>query len=562
MKSNYDVIVVGSGAGGAMSAYMLTHAGYRVLMLEAGRDYDPASETPMFQMERDAPLRGAATPDRPKGYYMATHNGGWEIEGQPYTHADGEQFNWFRTRMLGGRTNHWARWSPRYGPYDFKPKSRDGLGVDWPFAYEDIADWYDKTERLIGVYGRNDGLENHPDSAPDAIQPAPAPRAYELFMKAACDELGIPCVPVNRAVLTRPLDDRAACFYATHCMRGCSIGAAFQTTTSLLPMAKKTGKLNIKTGAMVREVLTDSSGRPNGVEFIDQATNTHHQVHARVVVLAASACETARLMLNSTSENHPDGLANTSGQVGRNLLDNPQSKPVVAYFPALDGRPNYDEFGAASAHLHIPWWLYQEQARGELDFQRGYQLIFFGGRQPPGMGLGGVADLADGYGRDLKQQVRSQFGSTMTFIAQGEMIPSDDCYCEIDPNVKDRWGIPVLKYHWKWSDQEQRQARHMRQTILTLVERLQGQIVTLPEEDDFLSPGGTCIHEVGTARMGDDPTLSVTNQYGQCWDADNLFLMDGSVFASEAHKNPTLTILMLAMRNSEYLAQQLSKGEL
>jgi choline dehydrogenase-like flavoprotein len=241
---SHDAVVVGSGAGGAMAAWVLTKAGAKVLMLEAGRDYSP-DESPMLNLTKDAPLRGTGTPDKPFGFYDATVDGGWEIPDEPYTAAEGSEFMWWRSRMLGGRTNHWARNSFRMGPYDFKPYTRDSLGVDWPISYDDIAPWYDRTEKIVGVYGANLGLENHPDSGPGVLHPPPKFRVWETFLKAGGDALGIPVVPARRAILTKKIDERTPCYWASGCGRGCGIGAAFQTTTSLIPFAMKTGNLTI-----------------------------------------------------------------------------------------------------------------------------------------------------------------------------------------------------------------------------------------------------------------------------------------------------------------------------
>lgn len=562
-QEQFDAVVVGSGAGGGMAAWVLATRGLRVLMLEAGRHYDPYKETAMFGDAADAPLRGDGTPDKPFGYYNATVDGGWQVPGEPYSSAPGSEFMWWRSRMLGGRTNHWARNSFRMGPYDFKPRSRDGLGVDWPVSYETIAPWYDKTEALIGVYGNNDGLENHPDSAPGVLHKPPAPRVGELLIKAAANDLGIPCVPARRAVLTRPIGNRSACFYATGCGRGCSIGAAFQTTTSLIPMALATGNLEVRTDAMVYELRLNRDGRAAGVNFIDRATGRHEAAFGRTVVLAASAGETARILLNSQSALFPEGAANSSGQVGRNLMDTVGAN-MGAQFPVLENRPAYNEDGAMGLHMYIPFWLYREQARGELDFPRGYHYeLGANGRGQPGMGMGNIANRAGSYGSRLKEDMRRYYGSYLNFTIRGEMIPNGDSRCEIDPDRKDRWGIPTLRFHFKWSQHELNMVAHWQETTRHIIERLGGNIEygDVPPEQ-AISRGGEIIHEVGTTRMGANPATSVTNQYGQTWDIPNLFITDGGVFATKAHKNPTLTILTLAWRNSEYLAKQLGRREL
>lgn len=554
----FDAVVVGSGAGGGMVAWTLTRAGARVLMLEAGRDYSP-DEAPMLNLSRDAPLRGAGTPDKPFGYYDAIVDGGWQVPDEPYTVAEGSDFMWFRSRMLGGRTNHWARNSFRMGPYDFKPRSRDGLGVDWPITYDDLAPWYDRTEAVVGVYGANLGLENHPDSGPGVLHEPPRPRAWEILMKAAGDKLGIPVVPARRAILTRDVGDRHACYWASGCGRGCSIGAAFQTTTSLIPWAKATGNLTVQTGAMVYEVTLDASGKARGVRYIDKATGAHREARGRVVVLSASTGETARILLNSRPNGRSEGLANSSGQVGRNLMDTVGSH-VSAHVPALEGRPIYNEDGAMGLHTYIPFWLYGDQAAGRLDFPRGYHVETGGGFREPGVdGYG----WTDGYGPDLRRSVKQGYGASIGMTQRGEMIPNANSFCEIDADTQDRFGIPVLKFHFAWSDHELNQVVHFQQAMRELVDALGGTVTSdarPPEE--AISVGGEIIHEVGTARMGADARESVTDSHGRAWDVDNLYLSDGSVFVSKAHKNPTLTILALSMRTGGHIAGRLRSGEL
>jgi choline dehydrogenase-like flavoprotein len=554
-----DVVVVGSGAGGGMAAYVLTKAGVKVLILEAGRDYDPLADSAMLKWNHEAPLRAAPTPDKDFGYYDATVGGGWSVPGEPYTSAPGSTFRWWRARMLGGRTNHWGRHVPRFGPYDFKPYTRDGLGMDWPLSYEDMVPYYDRTEKLVGVIGTNSGLENHPDSSPGVLLPSPKPRATELMIQAAAGDLGIPCVPSRYAVLSRAIDHphapRQACFNASSCGRGCGIGAAFQTTTSLLPMAMGTGKLRITTHATVSRVVTDERGRAKGVEYCDKDGVTHF-VKARVVVLAASACDTAKILLNSQD----GGLANSSGQVGRNLMDTTGTN-IAAHIPALESRPRYNEDGMDVAHVYIPFWLYKEQAAGKLDFPRGYHYELGGRFGMPGAGspLGGAED---GYGLSLKEDARRYYGAQLSFTVRGEMIPNKDSFCELDPEVKDKYGMPVLRFHWKWSDHEIRQIAHGIKSAKEIVQRLGGRVTTpdLPPER-AISDGGFIIHELGTTRMGDKADNSVTDSFGKSWDIDNLIIADGSVFTSNAHKNPTLTIMALTWRSMDHLAARLRKGE-
>jgi choline dehydrogenase-like flavoprotein len=541
----------------------------------------------MFQTPKDAPLRGSGNADKPFGFYDATVDGGWRVPGEPFTTAPGSNFQWWRARMLGGRTNHWGRISLRMGPYDFKPKSRDGLGEDWPMTYETMAPYYDKTELLIGVYGGDDDLENTPRSSPGVLQPPPAARTYELLTKQACDHLKIPVIPAHRAVLTQRQDSvrlpqklhpgnrlaqrvlrdsmnsRMACFYATDCGRGCSIKANFQSTTVLIPPAMATGNVTLVTDAMVREVTVDKQGRASGVHYIDKLTRVDHHVTAKVVVLAASACETSRIMLNSKSALFPNGIANGSGVVGKYLMDT-VGAGLSAQIPRLEGLPPINEDGTAGIHMYMPWWLYGDQATGKMNFARGYHIEFGGGRNMPGPGIfGGLESFTGGaYGKKFKEEARRYYGSFMYFDGRGEMIPNEDSYCEIDPVAVDQWGIPVLRFHWKWSEHEINQAAHMHKTFAEIIDTMGGTVQGTVQTDGnkAIAAGGSIIHEVGTVRMGTDPKKSVLNEFGQSWEVKNLFVTDGATFVSNADKNPTLSILALAWRSCDYLVDELKKG--
>ncbi len=459
--------------------------------------------------------------------------------------------------MLGGRTNHYGRISLRMGPYDFKPYSRDGKGFDWPISYEELAPYYDKAEELIGVFGTAEGVENAPDGR---FLPAPAPRGYEKIIKAASDKLNIPCIPSRLAILTRPHNGRAACHYCAQCGRACGVNANFNSPGVHIFPAQKTGNLEVRTNAMAREVLLGKDGLATGVSYVDKKTRKEVAVRAKVVVLAASCCETARILLNSKSSLFPNGLANSSGLVGRYIMDTVGSS-VSGYLPILQDLPAHNEDGVGGMHLYMPWWLYKEQKAGKIPFARGYHIELGGGRRQPGVGfMGAYADrfLGGGYGLELKKELRRLYGGEVHFAGRGEMIPNRNSYCEIDPAVVDQWGIPVLRFHFRWSQDEILQAKHMQETFREYIELMGGVVTqsTGAEGNWGIEHGGEVKHEVGATRMGSDPKTSVLNAHCQAWDVKNLFVTDAAPFVSNADKNPTLTITALGWRTSDYIVEQ------
>ncbi|KIC92974.1 GMC oxidoreductase [Flavihumibacter solisilvae] len=566
--TKYDAVIVGSGAGGGMAAYILANAGLKVCLLEAGPMYDPAVNVTQLKNPWDSPRRGASTRFRPFGDFDACY-WGWEVDGEPYTKAPGTQWDWFRARMLGGRTNHWGRISLRFGPKDFQRKSIDGLGENWPITYNDIKPFYDRVDKLIGVFGTNEGLENDPDGF---FLPPPKPRLHELFIKRGAERAGVKVIPGRLSMLTQKInDDRGACFFCGQCGRGCQVYADFSSSSVLIKPAMKTGNIDVIPNAMAREVLTNKEGLATGVSYVNKDDMLEYQVEGKVVVLAASACESARLMLNSKSQRHPNGLANSSDVVGRYLHDS-TGADMGGVLPNLMGRKRYNEDGVGGMHIYSPWWLDNKK----LDFPRGYHIEYWGGMGQPSYGFGGgIQNLngkflvngtqkeAGGYGKSLKEDYRFFYGANVGMAGRGEAIAYRENNCQIDPNVVDKYGIPVLKFNVKWSEHEINQAKHMKETFKEIMHEM-GAIVTWggddgPENNYGLHTPGKIIHEAGTARMGNDPKQSALNKWNQAHDCKNLFVVDGAPFVSQADKNITWTILALSMRASEYIVDQLKK---
>lgn len=361
------------------------------------------------------------------------------------------------------------------------------------------------------------------------------------------------------AILTKPLNGRAACHYCAQCGRGCITASNFSSSQVMIPPAQATGRLTTLTNAMAREIIVGKDGKAKAVSYIDKVTRRERRIHAQAFVLAASACESARLLLNSRSTLFPEGLANSSGVVGRYLTDTVGSQ-AMGYFPQMEKVPPHNHDGVGGMHLYIPWWKYDRKN----DFLRGYHIEFGGGPNMPAVGeFDGICATHEGYGASLKQKCRSLYGTSIGFSGRGEMIPNENSYCELDPDVVDKWGIPVLRFHWQWGDNELKMAKDMQETFRAIVETAGGTFVSTAHPPDYdISEGGSIIHEIGTARMGDSPKTSVVNKYSQAHDVKNIFVADGASFVTNSDKNPTLTIMALSWRASDYLLDKAKKGEL
>jgi choline dehydrogenase-like flavoprotein len=544
-----DICIIGSGASGGISALVLAQSGFKVLLLEAGPPLDIQRDYKQHLSTYDFPDRGIDV----KGIgETPMANGFWKIKGEPYINAPGTDFRWFRSRIVGGRTNHWGRGVARFSAEDFKGRSLTGAGEDWPLSYEDLAPFYSKVEEYIGVVGPTTYF-----APATSDMPMPPPKCYEMFIKGACDQLGLQCLPTGSAVITRTHNGRPACHYCAQCYRGCKVAAGFSVAQTAFPDALRTGRLQLLTNAMARELLVDSRGLVRAVSYVDKLNHCERRISTRCVILAASSCESARLLLNSRSSQFPEGLCNSSKVVGRYLKDSVGTR-IHAYFPHLERSQAHNCDGIGRPHIMLPWWH-----PSGCKFSKGYEILFLGGRHMPLMGMfDAVSDEVEGFGLELKRTCRERYGAYLHFVITGEMQSNEESYCEIDPALADTWGIPVLRFHFAWGKEEIDMARHMLNTTQEIIETA-GGIYLGPNTDlpTSMTFPGENFHEVGTVRMGDNREIAALNSFCQSYDTPNLFVVDGGCFVTCPEKPPTLTIMALAWRAADYIIQQTRRGE-
>lgn len=585
LRRSFDVIVVGSGAAGGMAANVLSSKGLDVLLLEAGKQVDTSETLKSTEWPYEHPRDGKLPPDTyvldegdyrkfkpPYGQHFGRYTNvvNWQQLGEgpdytrdmfvnekehPYT---GTQFSWVRSRVLGGKTNVWGRLALRMSEYDFKARRRDGYGDDWPIGYADVAPYYDKVDRYLGISGVVENLPWLPDSIYQRPMRLNEP---EVALREKLAPSGRILTPFRLGVTTDGLAHnpyRHRCMGRGACQRrvgGCDIHAAFDSPSGLIYPALGSGKLTVRTNSTVHRVEVDpATGKAKGVAFFDSVSKKSYSATAKVVVLGASTLESTRILLNSKSRQYPNGLANSSGHVGHNLAEHVMGPRVEGIYKPRVGGERRNEDGRPGG-FYIPRFQNLDAASKSKDFIRGYGLEGAGGQEM----FPEQAILLPGFGADYKKKVRDHAGAFVYMYGLGEVLSRYENQVSLDAKVKDAYGIPVLRFSYQHGDNEKKMCADMTTRMQEIFSDCGLEITKV---SGTRLTEGSSVHEVGTARMGADRRSSVLNSFCQAHDVANLFVVDGASFVSAGNQNPTWTILALAWRASDYLAEALGKGEL
>jgi choline dehydrogenase-like flavoprotein len=546
----YDAIVVGSGATGGWAAKQLCEGGMEVLMLEAGRMMDPSKDFKEHTWPYELPFRGFGKPGDIETRQRSASRFAGEFTTQfyvndadlPYTTPEDKPFNWIRARNVGGRTLAWGRQTYRLSHYDLQAASHDGFGQNWPVRYEEIAPYYDIVESFIGVSGRAEGYEALPDGK---FLPPMNFSCGEMQLKKVVDGYGDRIMTIGRAaILTQRHEGRAACHWCGHCGRGCVTGSYFSTPSSTLPAAVKTKKLTLQTNAIAHQILM-KNGKAHGIAYIDGNTGKSHEVNAKVVMLNASTLESTRLLMLSKLGGQNDAL-------GHYLTDHTIDCRVLGFLPAPPGPiAEFDDNRANG--IYVP--RFRNLKTKHPDYIRGW------GYQ--GEAIRGIfpthAAHRPGFGADFKKSVREDWPYATRLWAFGEMLARRENFVRLDAEVKDKWGIPELHIECVHSDNE---LKMMKDAVDTAQEMMHKAGAEIYEVNYTPRPPGTCVHELGTARMGTDPKTSVLNSWNQVWDVPNLFVTDGAMFPSSGCVNPTLTMMAFTVRACEHILERAKRREI
>ena len=560
-EPQYDAIVVGSGMTGGWAAKELTELGLRTLVLDAGRpivpNVDYREHTPPWEMPfrglgdrravsaRQAVQRNSVTFDEMSHQFWVD-----DID-NPYSTPADKAFHWFRARQVGGKSIIWGRQVYRWSDLDFEANLRDGIAVDWPIRSADIAPWYDHVERFIGVSGQAEGLAHLPDGpflppmALNCVESHVRERMASRFGRERILTIG------RAAVLTERHNGRAPCHYCGPCHRGCITRSYFSSVNATLPAAEATGRLTLMPYSIARSlVLDERTNRVSGVLVVDARTRETREYTARVVFLCASALESARILLNSATPRYPDGLANSSGQVGRNVMDHIKWGGASGTF---EGWSDRYVIGERPNGIYVP--RFRNVTTRHPDFIRGYG--FQGGAGRAGWQ---ASARAPGLGLAFKERLTRLGPWTMSFGGFGEMLPRPENRATLHPTLVDAWGIPTLHIECAWSANELAIHRDMNLTAAELLEAAGAKDIR-PDARGPSTPGNTN-HEMGTARMGRDRRTSVLNGWNQTWDVPNVFITDGACMTSSGNQNPSLTYMALTARACHYAVDAMKRGDL
>ena len=559
-SEKYDAIVIGSGITGGWAAKELTEKGLKVLVLEAGRpivpEQDYAEHIPISEMKfrgmNDRKEQAESQPIQRTCYACEEWASKFFVSDvdNPYATDPGKPFAWIRGRQVGGKSITWGRQSYRWSDLDFEANVRDGIAVDWPIRYADIAPWYDYVEDFAGITGQAEGLPQLPDGH---FLPPMEMNCAELHVKEAIAKHFGPerVMTIGRAaVLTRPHNGRYPCHFCGPCHRGCITRSYFSSLNATLPAAEKTGRLTMRPYSVVHSLIFDSqTRRVTGVRVVDGQTKKALEFTAKIIFVCGSTLESTRILLNSATPEFPDGLGNSSGQLGKNLMDHIMAGGARGTIPGLLDRI---QTGRRPNGIYVP--RFRNVSNKEKNFLRGYG--FQGGAERAGWDRG---ILAAGFGANFKNSLKQPGPWIMRFHGFGECLPNPENYVEIDKERVDAWGVPTLKIHCEWRENEKVMQEDMAVAAAEMLAAAGAQEIRPYIAHD---PPGLTIHEMGTARMGKDPKTSVLNAHNQAHDVPNLFMTDGACMASSSCVNPSLTYMALTARACDYAVSQMKKGDL